>query len=296
MSFIGPVILFLVSAGLVGFVLSKKWRQVSLLNVDSIPEVKEQRKKEEILAKRIELQAQSLQETLKKQLVPVVESYQQFRIAMRSHISRIEKEMVRSKRKAAKVAAAAVDPVELAQVLEGAHRFASAKEWQKAEEAYIAILRTAPKNIEAYRGLAKVYYEQDQLKEAKETYQFVLHLESQDDGAYAMLGDIAMEEKKYDEAVEAYQQAVLINPQLSPRFFKLSEAFLALSQPQTALEAIKQAVSLEPQNPKYLDSLVETAILCREADVATEALQQLRMVNPENQKLVLFKEKISALV
>jgi tetratricopeptide (TPR) repeat protein len=296
MNFVGPIILFLVSAGLVGFVLFRKWRQVSLLNVDSIPAVKEQRKKEEILAKRIEIQAQSLQARLKKQIVPVVESYEKFRMSMRGHISRIEKEMMKSKRKAAKVAAAAVDPMELQQVLEGAHRFTVAKEWQKAEEAYIAILRTAPKNIEAYRGLAKVYYEQDQLKEAKETYQFVLHLDSQDDGAYAMLGDIAVEEKKYDEAVEAYQQAVLINPQLSPRFFKLADAFLMLSQPQTALEAIKQAVSLEPQNPKYLDSLVETAILCREAGIATEALQQLRMVNPENQKLVLFKEKISALV
>ncbi len=295
MSFIGPIILFLVSAGLVGFVLSKKWRQVSLLNVDSIPAVKEQKKKEEMLAKRIEMQAKTIGERIKKQTVPVTEAYNAFRVTMRQHISRIEKEVIRSKKKAAKVAAAAVDPAELAQVLEGAHRFATAKEWQKAEEAYIAILRTAPKNIEAYRGLAKVYYEQDQLKEAKETYQFVLHLDPNDDGAYMMLGDIAVEEKKYEEAVEHYQQAILINPQLSPRFFKLADALAVINQHETALEAMKQAVSIESQNPKYLDSLVEIAILCRNKDVAMEALQQLRMVNPENQKIALFKEKIAAL-
>ena len=53
-----PIILIVLSLGMIGSVILRKIPQLSVLDVENIPEVKEEKKKEALLKKRVEMHAE----------------------------------------------------------------------------------------------------------------------------------------------------------------------------------------------------------------------------------------------
>jgi len=168
----------------------------------------------------------------------------------------------------------------------------SQEDYPTAEKKFLASLNYDSKNKEAYRGLAAVYYAQNQVTEAKETYNFLLQLDPDDEDANVKLGEIYEEEGNKETAVGYYQQAVLTNPNNPERFLKIHDLLFYLKHYETALEAIQQALDIEPQNPRYVDNFIETSIILKRKDLAEEGYKQLRMINPDNQKLEIFRQRI----
>ncbi len=297
--FIGLAALSLV---VVVIIIVRNYHKLLFLDVDTLPYTHEERKKEEFMRKKAaEKAAQKNSRVflfIKKSAAPISSVALGMRARFRRFFASIQRKATMHDAKGTHLKTPE-DKVRhetlVKQLMFEAHRDFEQEDYDTAEKRYLAVLRQDPKNIEAYKGLAKVYQQQGQLLEAKETYQFVLQIDPTDEEAYLKLGDMYEEEGRLEKAVEYYEQAVLINPHNPLRFAKLHDLLFELKQYETALEAISQALEIEPQNPKYLDNFTEVSILLKRKELAEKGYRELRMINPENQKLRSFRQRIDEL-
>ena len=292
-----PLALMGASFMVIATIILRRFSQLSLLDVENIPQVKEGKKKEEFLKKKIEKKVTEMQKNRKAQWKPILQQFKNIQLAFRRYVGKVERMLVREKLRGRQVGVVANTPqVDVETTVRGLLNDAvfSLQEGdvEAAEKKYIAAIRIAPKEKDAYLGLGDVYRKQGQIEEAKETYRFVIQLDPSGDQAHVRLAELAEEIGNTEEAVQEYEQAVLLNDNISSRFSKLAELLASLGQYDTAREAILQAVELEPENPKYLDMATEISILSGNKLAAEGVYQRLRMVNPENQKLPALKDKI----
>ncbi len=293
-----PLLLIFCSFAAIIFLIVKKFPQLTLLDVESIPEVKEEKKKDEFLKKRAEKKTQEQKEKKKIKWQPLLDFSEHLQSGFRSFVGTIEKKVFHinfAKNREKKLEEGISPEQEIALLLHEAENARHAENLDQAEKKYIEIIRLNPKHIDAYRGLAEVYMGLGQKKEAEETYKFLHHLIPNDDMVCISLAQLAEEEGKTTLAIQYYEKSLLLNDSIASRFAHLAGLLESEKQYPAALEAMEQSVELEPQNPKYLDNLIELAIIVSDKELAEETYQKLRLVNPDNHKLPLFKDKIQAL-
>ena len=293
-----PLLLIFFSFAAIIFLIIKKFPQLTLLDVQAIPEVKEEKKKDEFLKKRAEKKNQEQKEKKKEKWQPIIAISKNLQSGFRTMLGTVENKVFSQafKRTRAKKLEEGIRPEEeIVLLLREAQNAVKNENFDLAEKKYIEIVRLDPKHIEAYRGLAQVYVQLGQTKEAEETYKFLHHLVPNDDQVLVNLAELAEQNNQIAQAISYYEKSLLLNDSSAPRFAKLCALLQNEKQYPAALEAMEQSVELEPQNPKYLDNLIELAIIVGNKERAEEAYQKLRLVNPDNQKLPLFKDKIHAL-
>ena len=161
-----------------------------------------------------------------------------------------------------------------------------------AERLFIEVIKTNPREAEAYRGLGKTYLAMEKLKEAKETFEFLAKLKPDEDRVYNYLGMVAEAQGKKAEAIRYFEEAVRLNDKLAVRFYDLGRMYVSAKRPAAALRNFARAAEIEPNNPKYLDQLLEMSIITGDVDLAQEVYDRLRLTNPDNQKLPGFKQRI----
>ena len=288
-----------ISLLVLGIVFYRHYRQIALLDVDSLPYIREEKKKEVFIRKKAAQKSFEVHARLRHSFVsPIVAVAQSVQKRFRRFVGMVERRAMMHDNKKRKLATPEEEmrfQLSIQQLMSEAKHDFDQEDYDTAEKKYLAVLRQDPKNIDAYKGLAAVYQEQQQMIEAKETYQFILHINPTDDQTLVKLGDMYEEEGRLEKAVEYYEHAVLVNPHNPIRFAKLYDLLFALKQYETALEAIQQALEIEPQNPKYLDNFTEVSILLRQKELAEKGYHELRMINPENQKLQSFRQRIDEL-
>lgn len=288
-----PFILILLSLAVIIFVIIRKFPQLSLLDVDSIPEVKMERKKEEILRKKVEDKMAGFGKRQEKFWRPIFQKLKEAQLVFRKYVGRVQKIVLDSERKLKKQRTTTSEArVEAVTLLKEASVAVGQNDLELAEKKYIEAIRLNPKSQDAYFGLGGVYLEKGELDDAEEAFTYLTRLNSQHDGGLVKLAEIAEERGNIEKAIEYYEKSLLVEDGKATRFIKIAELMLSIDKVDTAQEAVKQAVELEPQNPKYLDMLVEVSIKCGDKQSAEESFQRLRMVNPENQKLDVLKERI----
>ena len=288
-----PFILILLSLAVIVFVVIRKFPQLTLIDVGSIPEVKMERKKEEILRKRVEESVAIWGKRQEKFWRPLFRKLKEAQLGFRKYVGRVQKIVVDSERKLKKRRISTPEAkAEVAAFLREAGTAFERKDWELAEKKYIEAIRLSPRNREAYFGLGNVYLEKDELNDAEEAFQYLVRLNPRHDGGLVKLAEIAEKRGDVEKAIEYYEKSLLVEDGKATRFVKIAELFLSIDKADTALEAVRQAVELEPDSPKYLDMMAEVSIKCRDKQSAEDAFQKLRMVNPENQKLDVLRERI----
>ena len=290
------LVIILLGLALVGFVVIRKFPQVSNLDVNNLPQEKISRKKQEIISRRIEEQSKAFKAKSEKLFIPLRKMWGQLQLKFRIYVGKIERlwhhEQVYKQKVESKVSPEEAEQ-KINQLITEGEQCLQLNQFDRAEEKFIAVIKLNNRVAAAYRGLGDAYFARELLEEARETYRFVLQLEPEDDSVLVKLAGIAESQGDLEEAIEYYQKAVLINDSLSPRFAKLVDLLVKIGQPEAAREAALGAIELEPQNPKYLDLLAEVAILCRDKALAERAYNDLRLVNPENNKLADLRERIN---
>ena len=131
----------------------------------------------------------------------------------------------------------------------------------EAEKKYIEVLSVEKQNIDAYKGLAKIYLKKKDYTHAGETMEFIATMNPKDEVVWRDLGDL----------------------------YKLQDDL------ETALKYYKKAMSLAPSNPKNIDLVVETALDVKDESVASNGIDKLKEVNPDNKKLEEYLEKFENL-
>ncbi|MBI2444357.1 MAG: tetratricopeptide repeat protein [Candidatus Magasanikbacteria bacterium] len=289
------VALIIVALLVGGTIIVRKFPQLTHLDVAQLPEERENRRKREILTRRLEAQAARFGERFRGVGEPLARWWGALQLRFRQYVGKVERLWHHEERlrRRARPASSTTDEDKVAALIARAESALAAARYEEAEGLFIAAIKINNRAAAAYRGLADSYAARQMLEEARETYRFVLRLEPDDDSVLTRLAEIAESQGDLEEAVSYYEQAVVLNDNLAPRFYHLAELLLKLNQPAAAREAIRSAVTLEDKNPRYLDMRLETAILCGDQADAEAMYRELRLVNPENQKLAEFRERIS---
>lgn len=296
MSIIFPIILVVISFSVMFYFVYRKFPQLTLLDVNAIPELKENKKKNEFLRKRIEKRTIENTKKWTERSQPLVRKFKQIQLAFRKYVGQVERtlldEIRKEKLSRQSTEAKAAEKRSLHALLQDAYFSFEHEDYEAAEKKYISIISADSRNQEAYYGLGLVYLKKKQYSEAEETFNFLSQLEHNDSRSLFKLAELAEERGRAEEAIEYYQRCLLLEDSKAIIFAKIYSLLKELNQLDSASEAIKQAVELEPQNPKYLDNFLEISIMLGHKKLAEEIFRELRMVNPENQKLVLFRERI----
>lgn len=310
-----PIVLIFISLAAIVIVVARKFPQMTGLDTEKLPEVKQAKIKEEIQFQKFLRHLSSLGVKLKSGLKYLgffkkgwLATQGRFRVAVhnlqekykKSVIAEFKKEVkesaveIKSKNGAIKKKSVASAPATSSNVdpLKQAEKSREAGDLPTAERLFIEVIKTNPREAEAYRGLGKTYLAMEKLKEAKETFEFLAKLKTDEDRVYNYLGMVAEAQGKKAEAIRYFEEAVRLNDRLAVRFYDLGRMYASAKRPAVALRNFARAAEIEPNNPKYLDQLLEMSIITGDVDLAQEVYDRLRLTNPENQKLPEFKQRI----
>ncbi len=295
-------------------VIVRKFPQMTGLDTEKLPEVKQAKIKEEIKFQKFLRHISDLGakfQNWSKYFIFFKKSWLwlqgRFRVATHNLQEKYKKSVIAEFRNSAKEQAAektkrvsvkkkttmphgapdsSVDP------LKQAEKSREAGDLPTAERFFIEVIKTNPREVEAYRGLGKTYLAMEKLKEAKETFEFLAKLKPDEDRVYNYLGMVAEAQGKKAEAIRYFEEAVRLNDKLAVRFYDLGRMYASVKRPAAALRNFARAAEIEPNNPKYLDQLLEMSIITGDVDLAREIYDRLRLTNPDNQKLPGFKQRI----
>ena len=104
---------------------------------------------------------------------------------------------------------------------------ASLHENNRAECAYLAIIRQYPDNNDTKFALSQLYQNSGRFSQALEILNDVLELDSEHFMAWNNKGNILKQLKRHPEAIESYQQSLRVKPDYS---IALTNLCLALSE------------------------------------------------------------------
>lgn len=281
---------------------------MTLLDVESIPEIKVEKKKDEFLKKKAEKRAATVAEKQKEMFEPLFKKLKEFQVWFRGVILDVYKKTVikaeTSKRKKRKISSGALNLKKDSHIekiadvkkmiSQGMHDL-QADNLEGAEAKFINAIRIDSKNEEAYFGLASVYIKKEEWDEARDTLEFLLKINPQNVKSLLTLAEVYEKKKDLQKAVEYYEKAAIADDGRAETFAKIGDLLFDINQCESAIEAMLQANELEPENKVYLDKIVDISVKCGNKDSAEEYYQKLRMLDPENSRLVILRGKIDSL-
>lgn len=303
-----------ISLAAIAIIVARKFPQMTGLDTEKLPEVKQAKIKEEIQFQKFLRHLSSWGERLRnwsRFLVFLKKGWLwtqgRFRVAVHNLQEKYKKSVIAEFKRAVKEPATiklkkglakkklappapATSPAD--DILRQAEKSREAGDLPTAERLFIEVIKTNPREAEAYRGLGKTYLAMKKLKEAKETFEFLAKLKPVEDRVYNYLGMTAEAQGKKAEAIRYFEEAVRLNDKLAVRFYDLGWMYASVKRPAAALRNFARATEIEPNNPKYLDQLLEMSIITGDVDLAREVYDRLRLTNPENQKLPEFRQRI----
>ncbi len=182
-------------------------------------------------------------------------------------------------------------------VVEAQREFA-AKNYDKAEEKYLEVLRQDEKNTFTLANLAAIQLERNRLDEADQNIQKALTLDPNDAYSLSILGYIRYRQGRYDDALNALSRAAELNPQNAE-----VQNYLGVTLSQKGLRgpaetALRKAIQI---NPGYGDAHNNLAVIYATQDPPLIELARwhyqraLKAGQPHNADLEkMFEQKAGA--
>src|SRR3989338_4541461 len=90
-----PFLLIILSLSVMIVLIVRKFPQLSLLDVDTIPHVKEEKKKNEFLKKKIEERAASSFKNWRSRMRPLIAKLIDMQLRFRKYVGRVEREVLK---------------------------------------------------------------------------------------------------------------------------------------------------------------------------------------------------------
>lgn len=286
------VTIIIVSLAIITAIIVRRWRDLAVLQVDSIAQKKEEAVKEKILLARSQRALADQAEKLFKRMTPWWLGLQnKFRI-LYDHFLKMDKA-----RRLNKLRREGGEPLrkKIEQMTGLARDLLGKEQFDAAEKTLIDILILNEKEIEAYKILGELYFKKKDYQPAREVYKHLIKLTREDPLAHLRLADIEKNDGHLEEARKSYEAALSLNDQQADCYEQLGEICLMAGDQANAQRNFKKALEIEPNNPKYLDLLLGLSIIGGSMEAAQEYYQKLKAVNPDNEKLAEYRNKISGL-
>lgn len=127
-----------------------------------------------------------------------------------------------------------------------AQRCFAVKQYDKAEAAYLQVLRQDQKNVPALANLAAIQAEAEHFDRAESNIKQALALDPEDAYSLYVLGIVRFRQAKYDEALDALSHSAKLDPQNAEvqNYLGLALSEKGLRVPAEA--ALRKAIQLQP--------------------------------------------------
>ncbi len=127
-----------------------------------------------------------------------------------------------------------------------AQRYFSARQFGKAEEKYLQMLRHDENNVNVLANLATIELEQNHLEQAEKHLQQALAASPDDAYSLSVLGYVRFRQERYDEALQVLSRAAQLSPENAEiqNFLGLTLSHKGMRIP--AETALRKAVQLAP--------------------------------------------------
>jgi tetratricopeptide (TPR) repeat protein len=127
-----------------------------------------------------------------------------------------------------------------------ARRFFAAKQYDKAEEKYLQVLKQDEKNVPALANLAAIQLERNELEEAEKNIRQAIALAPDDAYAYSILGYVKFRQQKYDDALDYLSRAAKLDPENAEIQNYLGITLSNKGMRGPAETALRKAIQLKP--------------------------------------------------
>ncbi|MFH1946754.1 MAG: tetratricopeptide repeat protein [Candidatus Magasanikbacteria bacterium] len=300
-----PFILILFSLTVIVIVIVRKFPQLTLLDVESIPVIKMNKKKDEFLKKKAEKKAEVVTKKQKEMIKPLFRKLKDFQSWFRKVVLDVyHKTQEKKVSKKNIIVNNSIDKVEtdsltnkeddIKKLIIDGERALQDKDLELAENKFIEAIRIDSKNKGAYFGLANVYIEKEEWDDAGGTLEFLLKIDPENAKVLLSLAQIFEKKDDLEKAVEYYERAAIADDSRAETFDRIGDLLLDINQCESALEAMRQANELEPENQTYLDKIIDISVKCGNKQLADEYYQKLRMLDPDNNRLTVLRGKIDS--
>ncbi len=270
--------------------IARHWKEIRLLNPDSIKEEQQRQKRERIIEQRFERVRSDTLTPLKRVFKTIFLKGKKAFHATYIRLIQLDRFYKQAKAPFAHMAPSLKDRIRT--LLDEARALARDLKWADAERRFLEVLTLDDRNVDAYKGLAAIYVKQKLYPQAIETYQFLVKIKKADASCFEGLGDIASAQDDASKAEGYYQKAAELQPRVAHQHAVLAHFYLAHAQPQKAWQSAKRANELEPKSAKFLELSLEAALQVGERDEARRRYDALRLQSEDRQKLQTFKERI----
>ncbi|MBU0645945.1 tetratricopeptide repeat protein [Patescibacteria group bacterium] len=254
-----PVIIIVLSLGVIIVVFWEKLPQLRKLDVESIPKEQMRQMKEKLIMQRLDRMRSNKLGGVGKAAGVAVKGVS--KLGRRAVQRLYALEQYYQKVKQETDGEGTTDPETVKRLLNEAEELVRAEEYIPAEKKYIEVISHHPKNVAAYEGLGNLYLEIKSYDQARETFLFTLRIAPDDASVNMSMAELETDLKNHAKACEF----------------------------------AKKAVDKRPGNPKYLDMYIESALAAKLFAEADQGIELLEQVNPENQKIGDFKERLQGL-
>ncbi len=292
MLYIIPIVIIILSLIWIFFIIAKKLAQVSLIDVNTIPEERERTIKDKIMVDRLKRKTSAEIAKFESILTPIFKKIKNFGETTYDRMLELEKKYQEKGRKRF-LDSNAKNKIKM--LLEVAQDYLDKDDFMNAENKYIEIISLDHRNMDAYKKLADIYLKQKDYEHAKEILTHGLKINRKDEEVYRKLGNLLEEKGDFESALENYLKIISLNPKKTLNYAGLAELYRKMENYEKEAEAIEKAVFLDPNNQKYLDLLVNVYIILKNNKKAHEAYERLKIANPENEKLDEIKRKIEGM-
>lgn len=277
---------------ILGIVL-RHWKEIRLLNPESIKEEREKKKRDELMLKRFERMRN-------EKIAPFKAMFQRAIFLMKTSYHAVYIRLVKLERfyTQAKTPFAFISPSvkdRIRSLLDDARSLARDTKYADAERRYLEALTVDKRCWDAYKGLGAIYLKQKMYAQARETFDFLHHSKKADDAVFSGLGEIAESEGDVARAEDMRRRAVEFRPRLPQRHAEMAEFYLQHGEPVKARPFAKRATDLDPKSAKYLELSLETAILLGDRNEARKLYDKFRLHSEDRVKLQALKDKIDAI-
>ncbi len=127
-----------------------------------------------------------------------------------------------------------------------AKRYFAAKEFDKAEQKYLEVLKKEDKNPAVLADLAVIQIQMSHYDDADKNINQAVSLAPDDAYCYSTLGHLKFRQGKYDEALNALSRAAELDPESAEIQNRLGIAFSQKGLRKPAEAALRKALQLQP--------------------------------------------------
>jgi tetratricopeptide (TPR) repeat protein len=291
-----PILSFIVASialGFVGVLIARHWKDIRLLDPDSIREQRQKREREKVIRRRFErLHADRLaavQRVGRKIGKRATEAYRQT-------YKRLQALDAVYKSVAAPLASIAPSQRErINTLLVEARALMRDLKWADVERRCLEILSIDARQTEAYRLLGQLYLKQKLYPQAAETFEYLVKTRKADDATYAALAKIAGASGDRVRTEAMRLKAVEASPRQAHRHAEAATFFIESGDAERAWPYASRAAELEPGSAKYLELSLEAAILLGDRDEAEARYRKLRLLSDDPNRFQSWKDKIDAM-